>query len=249
MWYDYDQHIMAFIAITGTAAGAAAFLWVAHRSRHAPAVAAWRGISPPFVNVVGVLFALTLAFIANDTWLAHDRAIGAVQQEAGALRTLHVLALGTGLEEQHALNAAVADYARLVVDEEWPQLAHRRNSAAAGTALDALLAMLAQNRSAPPALHAAMLEQAIQVRSTRDTRLALTQAHVNPLKWLGMALLGYLTLVAIAMVYVNQPRAEALAVILFSLAAGPTAAIVLIQANPFQGPAAISAAPIAALLK
>lgn len=247
MWSEYDHYIMAFIAIVGTLVGAAAFLWLAHRSRFAQAVSACRGLSPPFVNVVGVLFALTLAFIANDTWLAHDRAIAAVQQEAGALRTLKVLAQGAPPELCGVLTTAVEDYARRVIDEEWPQLVHRQASAAAGASLDALLTLLAGHATLSPALQTALLEQAIEVRRTRDARLALSQAHVNPLKWLGMGMLGYLTLISIAMVYGDQIRVELLAVVLFSLAAGPTAAIVLIQANPFQGPAAISAAPIAAL--
>lgn len=42
------------------------------------------GVAPPFINIVGVLFALTLAFLANDTWSAHDRAMGAVYREADA---------------------------------------------------------------------------------------------------------------------------------------------------------------------
>lgn len=248
MWQQYDHVVMAVIAITGTALGAAAFIWVAHRSRYAALIAPWRGLSPPFVNVVGVLFALTLAFIANDTWLAHDRAIMAVQQEAGALRGLLVLAEGTAPATRQAVGDAVQAYARLVTAEEWPLMAQRRHSARADAQLDALLAVLARDSQTAAPLQARLLDEALKVRGTRDTRLALSRAHVNPLKWVGMALLGYLSLIAIAMVYVDQKRAEIAAVVLFSLAAGPTAAIVLIQANPFQGPAAVSAAPIAGLL-
>ena len=61
------------------------------------------------------------------------------------------------------------------------------------------------------------------------------------------ALYVLLTMVSIAMVYVDQPKAEILAIALFAAAAAPTAAIVLIQGNPFQPPSAASAAPIASL--
>ena len=54
-----------------------------------------------------------------------------------------------------------------------------------------------------------------------------------------MALAG-LALVLVAIAW------ERLSAILFALAAAPTAAIVLIQGNPFQQPTAVSAAPIAA---
>jgi hypothetical protein len=88
-----------------------------------------------------------------------------------------------------------------------------------------------------------------EVRSARDLRIALSHTHVNPLKWLGMAFLGFLTMISIALVHVDQSRAELLAVVLFASAAAPTAAIILVHGNPFQEPAAVSAAPIQAILE
>ena len=44
-------------------------------------------------------------------------------------------------------------------------------------------------------------------------------------------------------------RAALVAMVLFSLAAAPTAAIVLIQGNPFEQPSAVSPAPIAAAVE
>ena len=73
--------------------------------------------------------------------------------------------------------------------------------------------------------------------------------HVNPLKWLGMAFLGLLTLLSIAVVHAGQPRAASVSIILFALSAAPTAAIVLIQGNPFQMPSSVSPAPIIAAVK
>jgi hypothetical protein len=82
------------------------------------------------------------------------------------------------------------------------------------------------------------------VRDERDQRVALSQTHVNPLKWCGMAFLGMLTLLSIAVVHVDRPRAAFVAVVLFALAAAPTAAIVLIQGNPFQHPTDVTPGPI-----
>jgi hypothetical protein len=97
-------------------------------------------------------------------------------------------------------------------------------------------------------VHSAMLQQAAQVRSMRDQRIALSRTHVNPLKWMGMAFLGLLTMISIAMVHVDQPRAQLLSVLLFATAAAPTAAIILVHGNPFQEPMAVRSAPIAALV-
>jgi hypothetical protein len=61
-----------------------------------------------------------------------------------------------------------------------------------------------------------------------------------------MAFLGLLTLLSIALVHVERPRAAFVSILLFALAAAPTAAIVLIQGNPFQQPTDVSPAPIRA---
>ena len=94
-----------------------------------------------------------------------------------------------------------------------------------------------------------MIEEVVSVREARARRLALAQTHVDPLKWLGMAFLGFLTLVSVAMAHLERPRAAFAAVLLFALAAAPTAAIVLIQGNPFQQPSSVTAAPITAVAK
>ena len=94
-----------------------------------------------------------------------------------------------------------------------------------------------------------MLRQVVDVRDSRDQRIGLSQTHVNPLKWLGMAFLGFVTMLSVAVVHVEHPRAALVAIWLFALAAAPTAAIVLVQGNPFQQPTTVSPAPIAALAR
>jgi len=248
----YDHYLYAAVALIGTFVGAWFLLWVSQRSRHAPVIHTFRGVSPPFVGVIGVLFALTLAFLANDTWNARDRALNAVFQEADSLRGIQALAEHLPPATRAGLDDAVRGYARVTVAEEWPLLASRRSSRAASDQLDALLALVSSEAVAShlsAAVQSSMLEQVIQVRTARNLRIALSQTHVNPLKWLGMASLGFLTMITIAMIHVDQARAEFLAVMLFAGAAAPTAAIVLVQGNPFQQPAAISSAPIATLLE
>jgi hypothetical protein len=86
---------------------------------------------------------------------------------------------------------------------------------------------------------------ALAVRDGRETRLALGQTHVSPLKWPGMAFLGFLTMLTIALVHVRSSRPMVKAVTIFTLASAPTAVIVLIHRNPFQPPGSVSPAPLA----
>ncbi|RAU23214.1 hypothetical protein CU669_03390 [Paramagnetospirillum kuznetsovii] len=247
----FDHYFYALVALVGTVLAAWFMLWVTLKSPWADEIKTYRGVSPPFLGVVGVLFALTLAFLANDTWNAHDRALNTVHQEADALRSIKALAVHLPPQSRAAVDKAVGDYARITVDEDWPLLAKRQSSKEASDRLDALLALLSGNDIAaatPAGAHALMLAQVTQVRAARGQRIALSQTHVNPLKWLGMAGLGFLTMISIAMVHVDQARAEILAVAIFAAAAAPTAAIVLVQGNPFQPPSVVTEAPFRSLL-
>ncbi|MBL8572210.1 MAG: DUF4239 domain-containing protein [Hyphomicrobiaceae bacterium] len=247
-WGDYDHYGYAAIALVGTFVAAGGLLWLMVRSRHAGLLRSFHGVVPPFINIVGVLFALTLAFLANDTWNAHDRAINTVYREADSLNSLKALALKLPRATAERVDTAIDAYARSVVEIEWPLLGQRRSSPEAALRFGTLLGVLSGDdvaSSAGASVHALMLAQAIDVRDGRELRIALSQTHVNPLKWLGMAFLGFLTMASVAIVHVEAPRAAFAAVMLFAVSAAPTAAIVLVQGNPFQHPSIVASTPIA----
>ena len=249
-WHTYDHYGYALVAIFGTFAAVAAIHWLMQRSPWAAWVRTLNGVVPPFINIIGVLFGLTLAFLANDTWNAHDRAMNAVYKEADALRSLVVLASQLEEPQRSQLREALTDYAHASVGE-WPLLAQRKSSPDVSTKADHLLVMLSSPRTAKAAgdnVQALMLRKATDMRDDRDQRIGLSQTHINPLKWLGMAFLGLLTLLSVAVVHAENPRAAFAAIMLFALAAAPTAAIVLVQGNPFQEPSSVSPAPIAAAI-
>lgn len=243
----YDHYAYAAVALIGTAVAALLLLRVLAAPRWRARMLTLSGVVPPFLNILGVLFGLTLAFIANDTWSAHDRAMSAVYREADSLRTLDALARGLPEVPQAALRAAVSEHAAATA-AEWQQLAHRSSSPAAQQSADHLLSLVASPamaQAASASVHSLMLGAVVHLRNDRDQRIALSQMHVNPLKWMGMAFLGLLTMVSIAIVHVEQLRAATVAIVLFAVAAAPTAAIVLMQGNPFQTPSFVSPAPIA----
>lgn len=245
----YDQYYFAAIVIVGTYLAASGLLWLTQASRCAGYFQRFHGVAQNFLTVINVIFALNLAFLANDTWTAHDRALDAVYQEAGGLRTIMDFAETLPQPGRGQIAGAAKAYAEVVVADEWPLLARRGSSPAAAERLDRLVGLLAAADAAtdvPPAVRSQALEQAVRVRSMRDVRIALSQTHVNPLKWMGMAFLGFLTMISITMVHIQVPRAQMLAVLLFATAAAPTAALILVHGNPFQKPMAVSPAPIAA---
>lgn len=242
----YDHYGYALVAVVGTAFA----VWLIDAAMRGRRSAAWiaslRGVAPPFINIVGVLFGLTLAFLANDTWSAHDRTSAAVYREADSLRSLAQIAGQIEPAPRAGLDAALRAYRDAAV-EEWRALAARAASPAAQAAGDRLLGLAASRdfaAAAGPTLHGLVLRKVVELRADRDARISLSQTHVNPLKWLGMAFLGFVTLASIAVVHAENRRAALTALILFALAAAPAAAIVLVQSNPFQPPASVSPQPL-----
>jgi len=244
-WLVYEHYAYAAVAVLGTALA----LLIVDRLARSPALARrlapFAGVVPPFLNVNAMLFGLTLAFIAADTWSARDRAMDAVFREADSLRSLLVLAEAEAQPGRGTLEAAIRGYG-LAAADEFTALQARETRPEAHAAADALLRLVAapQTAQAGEAVHAEMLRQVMALRDDRDLRVSLSRTHLNPLKWLGMASLGFLTILSIWAVHLDRPRAATLAIALFALAAAPSAAIVLVQGNPFQPPAAITAEPI-----
>lgn len=242
----YDHYGYAAVAMFGTLAAVLTIAWLMRASRWRGWLQSLRGVVPPFINIIGVLFGLTLAFIANDTWNAHDKATTAVYREADALRGLALLAKGLPAPEQAAMQTVLLAYAEAAV-QEWSALGQRQASPTAAARADELLQRVADPLLAQrlgPQVQALMLKKAADLRDDRDLRISLSQMHVNPLKWLGMAYLGLLTLLSVAAVHVDNARAATVAIVLFAASAAPTAAIVLIQGNPFQQPSFVSPVPI-----
>jgi hypothetical protein len=241
----YDHYGYAFVAVFGTAVAVWLIDALMRHARGGAWIATLRGVVPPFINIVGVLFGLTLAFLANDTWNAHDRTTNAVYREADALRSLMSITGQSG-PAGAPVQAALRQYAAAAV-EEWPALARRATLTDAQKQSDALLGAVSARAFAEalgPTVHALVLRKVDELRADRDARISLSQTHVNPLKWLGMAFLGFVTLLSVAVVHAENRRAALTATILFALAAAPAAAIVLVQSNPFQPPAKVSPAPI-----
>ena len=141
-WHSYDHYGLAFVAFFGTLAAVFLIQWVMMRSRWAGWMQSLQGVAPPFMNALGVLFGLVLAFLANDTWSAHDRAMSAVYREADGLRSIGALAATVPEPLGSELRTAAAAYARASA-AEWTELARRREAPEVLARADALLALLA----------------------------------------------------------------------------------------------------------
>ncbi len=78
--------------------------------------------------VIGVLYAVLLGFTAIIVWEQFDKAQAGVDQEANELADLYRNAQIFPEDTQRLLEIQLRDYARLVVEKEWPAMAERKAS-------------------------------------------------------------------------------------------------------------------------
>lgn len=205
------------------------------------------GIAPTYIGVVAVLLALLTGFVANDAWERQRQAGRVVQSERSHALAIHDLSIAAA-PDMSGLRGLLSAYLDTVVREEWPSMsATGAPSPEAGRALGRLLQAAADPRiasEAGEAIHAALLEAVMQLRSARSERLALSAVRSDESKWLTLLVLAALTLTSIALVHWERPPAQAATLLLFSAAMVVTLGVIGLHERPFDGPLAMSPEPI-----
>ena len=145
---------------------------------------------------VGVIYAVLLAFAVIVVWEKFSTAENAVDQEAASIAAIFRYAEGKSPEET-ALRAAVANYARTAIRDEWPAMSSETESRATTHALDAVYAAaLALNRAETrnTADMAEVFTQIDNVTAARRIRLHLATGLVPGVIWAALFTGGLLTI-------------------------------------------------------
>lgn len=212
---------------------------------HGPLTRRWTsrlsGVVAPFFSSVAILFALLTGFLASDAWERNRQAARSILTERDALVAIQDLSFAA-VSDMASLRSAARRYLGAVVNDEWPLLADGKSSPKAALALRELLRETADPRLTDDlgqVTHASLLEQALRVRGARSDRMALSEQHSDHPKWWTVLILAGLTQLALALVHLDKPRAQASALAVFSAAAVVALGLVAVKERPFDGPLAL----------
>jgi hypothetical protein len=222
------------------------WFWLSFRSPLSPRVRTLTGVVAPYFGSVGVLFALLTGFLWSDIADQQRQAWQAVHNEASAIITAFNLS-DAAPSDMEGIRSALQAYAEAVLTDEWPKLAQDQRSALVDRKMEQLLRRVSDSsitRQAGQALHNNLLRTVLQIREARSDRLALTFAETRRLNWATVLLLGIFTQLAIALVHLERPRAQAAALFVFSLAAVIALGLIALQEHPFKSSLQISPAPL-----
>ena len=251
-WLDFPFWLGVPATLIFWLATAAALWWFFQRSRLAPF---WRGnlgVVAPYFSSVAILFSLSVGFMGADIWQRAEQAQQSVLQETSNLKLLSHLAEILEPTTQ-PLAERICTYAKAVVQQEWPtMLLDGEASPTAETALDNLMLALATpefTARVDATLRREMLNAFNQVRTYRVNRIQLSSGHSHIGKWVLVIFLGFMTQIAIGLVQLDKPRAQAITLAVFSITTAVTLSLLASMDQPFTEPFAVLNTPIADLAR
>jgi hypothetical protein len=240
MVYRYPLWRVALL-LMGLAAGAAVcvelaarlFVPVEFRQRHNDAAAA-------IFSIIGVTFAVLLAFVAMLAWEGFNRAKAASYGEAAGVLEVYNVSLGFTEPERGVLRDAIVGYLEAVIGIEWPAQAE-------GHAVDRGTAYLEKlNRLATGAdgnLQGLLAQSLYRLWQARQQRLLAAQTTIPSVVWIVTILGGGLTIAFGS--FLGVPSLGMHLAMSAMLAVSGSLVLILIIAldNPFRGDFRVSTLP------
>jgi hypothetical protein len=196
--------------------------------------------------VVGVIYAVLLAFAVIVVWQRYADAELAVINEAAAAETLYRLASGSE-PEAVATRAAIGEYLKLAAERDWPQMAREGESSdvtAALTALYSAAQRLARSGSLPPAVQMDIFHQLDVVTQARRTRLHLAIGIVPGVLWAALSFGGVLTVAFTFFFGTENLRAQVLMTAILAFIVFMGLFVIVTIDYPFTGPVHVDSLPL-----
>jgi hypothetical protein len=200
--------------------------------------------------VVGVIYAVLLAFAIIVVWQRYSDAELAVTQEAGAAATLYRLTAGPEADAAQ-VRTALTHYLEFAIDRDWPAMARERESAEVTAELNVLYAAavhLAQGGSRPSAVLSEMFYQLDLITQARRSRLHFAFGIMPVVLWTALVLGGILTVAFTFFFGTRNFTAQVLMTGVLALIVFMGLLVIVSIDHPFTGPVHVESGPLLRVL-
>jgi hypothetical protein len=198
------------------------------------------------IAVVGVVYAVTLAFIVIVTWEEFSAARDTVNAEAAALRGLYRDSQGLPEPASTEARAQVVQYAQEVSVAEWQTMDRGDSSPAAAERLGDLFATL-RGVGSVTTTQQAFLDDAIDrlndVTQRRAERISAAEESTPGVLWVAILVGGAVTLGFALLFGVSDQRLHYLMVGGFAAVLALQVFVILVLGHPFSGDVRVSPEP------
>jgi Protein of unknown function (DUF4239) len=138
------------------------------------------------IAIISVLYAVLLAFIAIATWESFSKASDIVENESDYAGGMYLITSGLPDETGQKIRDALANYVRVVIDEEWPVQRQGVTPDQGWKPLrdvGAAIATIQPRTSGEAVIEAQLLKTFNDLYLARSTRLSAVQGHIPGVIW------------------------------------------------------------------
>jgi hypothetical protein len=246
--YSLPTFLVGAIIVAVSVAGSVAGLVVFHRYVSIDVRRAHNDVAGFIISVVGVIYAVLLAFIAVAVWADFNKTEGIVEREASLAGDIFVDALDTPEPVGGEIRRHLREYVDRVVHDEWPALrAHERSDRAAAALRELRTAVFRSVDRGP--VFQEILDRLNSLYDARRERLFQANQGLQAIAWFVVIVGGVLT---VAFTYLfGAPNLRLHLAMTGVLAASIALVIILIVAfdYPFRGAASVTSEPFANVLR
>jgi Protein of unknown function (DUF4239) len=241
--FDPPITIVALLVVGGSLLATLLFLFIFNVLLPLDLRSAHNDVAGFTIAIVGVIYAVLLAFIAVSAWESHGKAEEIVQIEANMVGNLYVDSIGLPPEVRFRIWRSLRDYTNTVIDVEWPSQHQGRVSLAGWSAiinLNSTLAAFKPSDGSTIALKSELIRTADHLFQARRNRLEAATSGIPAVMWAITLSGGALTI--IFSFFFGMPNFRIHLTFSGMLAVSLALVFVLILAldRPFRGDLAIS---------
>lgn len=203
-------------------------------------------VAAAIFSIIGVTYAVLLAFVAMLAWQGFNKAKAASYAEAATILDAYDVSLGLAEPQRSAMRADILGYTRIVATVEWPAQADGGTVNRDSPYLDDLNRLALAIRptdAANGALRPLLLQSVMRLQDARQQRLLAAQTTIPAIVWFVMLLGGGLTIAFGS--FLGAPSLRMHLAMSATLALSGALVVILIVAlsNPFRGSFRVSTAP------
>jgi hypothetical protein len=233
---------LAILAVIGTILlelGVRHFVSAAFRRQH-------NDIAAAIFSIIGVTYAVLLAFVAMLAWDGFNKAKAASYMEAALV--MDVMHAADGLPEPARANLldGTKRYTRTVIAIEWPAQAEGHVVRAGDRLLDELQRFafsLKPSSQADTNLHALLLQSLTRLRDARQERLLAAETTIPGIVWFVVIVGGAITIAFGSFLGAPSVRMHVSMCCLLALSGVLVLLLIIALSNPFRGDFRVSTAP------
>ena len=184
--YNNPTWLWGSILVAGFTIAACGGLLLFHRLVHVKLRRAHNDLAGFTIAVIGVLYAVLLAFIAIATWESFSKASDIVEAESDYAGGIYLDTQGLPQAKGKEIRDAVARYVSVVIDEEWPiQRAGKVPDQGWKPLreLDSAIATIQPQNLGEAVIEAELLKTWNELYRARSSRLSAVEGHIPGVIW------------------------------------------------------------------